>query len=223
MSRQPLGTKNPAEREPPPLDSEPTWRTAARGRCFTYVLPCRDADLLKVGLTRDPLVRFRTLHARYFEFFDLERGALIETDHVRDARRLESRLKTLLADSRATAPLVVPDSAAGYTEWYRGIYPGALAVVDAAKVAEGYRVHAPLRAWLRERLERDDALFEWSAQMLERIELYHFNADERQRLGHDRSLRNVLDAYEAVGLALDERVPASVLQWHRYGFGQRAR
>jgi len=200
-------------------DLEPQWRTAARGHCYTYVLPCRDADLLKVGLSRDPLARFQTLHARYFEFFDLERGALVEMDHVRDARRLESRLKELFADNRAVAPLVVPDSAAGYTEWYRGVYPEALAVVEAARAAEGYRIHAPLRSWLRDRLDHDDALFEWSLQMLKLIEFHHFNAGEVPRPGHDRSLRNVLDAYEAVGLALDERVPAAVLQWYRYGFG----
>lgn len=202
-------------------DLEPRWRTAARGRCYTYVIPCRDADLLKVGLSRDPLARFRTLHARYFEFFDLERGALVEMDHVRDARRLESRLKELFADRRAVAPLVVPDSAAGYTEWYRGVYPEALAVVEAARTADGFRVHAPLRSWLRDRLEHDDALFEWSLQMLKLIEFHHFNAVGEPRPGHDRSLRNVLDAYEAVGLALDERVPAAVLQWYRYGFGDR--
>jgi Meiotically Up-regulated Gene 113 (MUG113) protein len=198
---------------------EPQWRTAARGRCYTYVIPCREADLLKVGLSRDPLARFRTLHARYFEFFDLERGALVEMDHVRDARRLESRLKELFADRRAVAPLVVPDSAAGYTEWYRGVYPEALAVLEAARAADGYRIHAPLRSWLRDRLDHDDALFEWSLQTLKLIEFYHFNAGGEPRPVHDRSLRNVLDAYEAVGLALDERVPASVLQWYRYGFG----
>jgi hypothetical protein len=200
-------------------DPEPRWRTASRGRCFTYVLPCRDADLLKVGLSRDPLVRFQTLHARYFEFFDLDRGALVEMDHVRDARRLESRLKELFADRRAVAPLVVPDSAAGHTEWYRGVYPDALAVVEAARAADGFRVHAPLRSWLRDRLEHDDALFEWSLQMLRTIELYHYNADEPLRRVGDRSLRNVLDAYEAVGLAVDGRVPDAVLQWYRYGFG----
>jgi hypothetical protein len=82
-------------------------------RCFVYVLPCRDRDLLKIGFSREPLRRLQTLHPRYFEFFDLERSLLIETDRLRDARRIEREFISTYISQRAEAPLQVPRSAAG--------------------------------------------------------------------------------------------------------------
>ncbi len=103
-------------------------RFASRGRTFVYVLPCRDEDILKVGFSRDPLQRMRSLHARFFEFFDLDRALLIECEHLRDARRIERLFITTFAEHRAPAPLVVPLAAAGHTEWYRGIHPRVTAL-----------------------------------------------------------------------------------------------
>ena len=53
-------------------------RTSGRGsgRSYVYLLPCRDADLAKIGYSRSPLQRFQTLHPRWFEYFDLDGGAL---------------------------------------------------------------------------------------------------------------------------------------------------
>ena len=48
------------------MSGEDAPRFASRGRTFVYVLPCRDEDILKVGFSRDPLDRFRTLHRRFF-------------------------------------------------------------------------------------------------------------------------------------------------------------
>jgi len=93
-------------------DEAPYPRFASRGRTFVYVLPCRNEDILKVGFSRDPLDRMRTLHPRFFEFFDLDRALLIETDYLRDARRIERLFITTFADSQAPAPLVVRRSAA---------------------------------------------------------------------------------------------------------------
>src|SRR5215831_19585951 len=132
-------------------DSEsPIPRFASRGRAYVYVLPCRDEDLLKVGFSRDPLQRLQTLHARFFRFFDLDRAFLIATDTVRDARRIERRYIETFADRRSPAPLVVPDAAAGYTEWYRGAYADACALARDIVASEGWTLHAPLRAWLRD-------------------------------------------------------------------------
>ena len=61
-------------------------RFASTGRTYVYVLPCRGEDLLKVGFTRDPLQRFRTLHRRFYAFFDLEAALLMETERLREAR-----------------------------------------------------------------------------------------------------------------------------------------
>ena len=55
----------------------------SRGRCFLYVFPCDWEDLLKLGISRDPLDRVQALHPRWFEFFDLGRGFLVEFYRVR--------------------------------------------------------------------------------------------------------------------------------------------
>ena len=101
------------------LDDEVGYpRFASRGRTFVYVLPCREADILKVGFSRDPLDRLRTLHRRFFEFFDLDRGLLIETDHLRDARRIERLFITTFAEDRAPAEQP-SERSAGLHGWLR--------------------------------------------------------------------------------------------------------
>lgn len=191
-------------------------RFASRGRTFVYVLPCREADILKVGFSRDPLDRLRTLHRRFFEFFDLDRGLLIETDHLRDARRIERLFITNFAEDRAPAPLVVRQSAAGYTEWFRGVSPAVEALARQVCAEQGYPLHAPLGAWLRERLnDSSGLLYDWSARMLDMIEYAHFNAtpDPGWPLG-EKALRDALDACVALGLELQALVPAAVFAWY---------
>jgi hypothetical protein len=192
-------------------------RFASRGRTFVYVLPCRSEDILKVGFSRDPLDRMRTLHPRFFEFFDLERALLIETDHLRDARRIERLFITTFADSQAPAPFVVPRSAAGYTEWYRGIYPNVTALARSVCEDSALTMHAPLSAWLRDRFDEwSDRLFDWSARMLEMIEYERFNVpmEERTQRG-EKALSHVLDAYVALGMDVQPLVPRSVWSWYQ--------
>lgn len=191
-------------------------RFANRGRTYVYVLPCRDADVLKVGFSRNPLERFRTLHARFFEFFDLDRGLLIEAAHLRDARRIERRFITTFADRRASAPLVVPRSAAGHTEWYRGIDPEATALARAVCESEALPLHAPLRGWLRECLEGwSDMLFDWSLHMLDLVEYERFNPPPGADGGvHEKALGRVLDTYAAVGVDVQPLVPRAVGRWY---------
>ena len=197
-------------------DEVPLPRIASRGRTYVYVLPCRDEDLLKVGYSRDPLERFRTLHRRFFEFFDLERGLLIDTERLRDARRIERLFIGRLESQRAPAPLVVRAAAAGYTEWFRGASPEAETLARALCEDEGLTLHAPLRPWLRARLEgRCDALYGWSARMLEALEYEHFNLPPHARSGSGaKALRDALDAFAAVGMDLSALVPPAVLDWH---------
>jgi hypothetical protein len=99
---------------------EPCNRGPSRGRAYVYVLPCAYEDLLKLGFSRDPLDRIQTLHPRWFEFFDLDRGFLVESETVHDARDLELGLGRALIEHNAPAPLVISREAAGHTEWYRG-------------------------------------------------------------------------------------------------------
>jgi hypothetical protein len=195
----------------------PIPRFASGGRAYVYVLPCRDEDLLKVGFSRDPLQRLQTLHTRFFRFFDLDRAFLIATDTVRDARRIERRYIETFADRRSPAPLVVPDSAAGYTEWYRGIYADAESIARALADEEGYALHAPLRDWLRALFrERGTLLFAWSAKMLDAIEYERFNAPpSRAPSTLERALRDALDCFEELGIEIEPLVPEPVSRWYR--------
>ena len=198
-------------------DEAPYPRFASRGRTFVYVLPCRNEDILKVGFSRDPLDRMRTLHPRFFEFFDLERALLIETDYLRDARRIERLFITTFADSQAPAPLVVRRSAAGYTEWYRGIYPEVTALARSVGEESALTLHAPLSAWLRDCFnEWSDRLFDWSARMLEMIEYERFNVPlEETTLRGEKALSQVLDAYAALGMDVQPLVPGPVWRWYQ--------
>ena len=195
----------------------PIPRFASRGRAYVYVLPCRDEDLLKVGFSRDPLQRLQTLHARFFRFFDLDRAFLIATDSVRDARRIERRYIETFADRRSPAPLVVPDAAAGYTEWYRGACADAETMARAFAADEGYALHAPLRDWLRALFrERSALLFAWSAKMLEAIEYERYNAEQPSTPSAlERALRDALDCFEELGIDIEPLVSEPVLAWYR--------
>lgn len=204
-------------------DDTPFPRFASRGRTYVYVLPCREEDILKVGFSRDPLQRAATLHPRFFRFFDLDRALLIETGRLQDARRIERRFIETFAEARSPAPLVVPDAAAGYTEWYRGVYPAVLELAHALARAEGCRPIV-FKTWLHGIFaERSDLLYAWSAKMLEMIEYETFNpAPGSPPSRAARALKNVLDAYAELGLPVDNRVPVPVFRWHQNNGGGSA-
>lgn len=189
-------------------------RTLSKGRTYVYLLPWREQDLLKVGFSRQPLVRLRTLHRRFFEVFDLDRGYLLETERLAQARRIERDIILRHAGQRSPPPLVVPDAAAGYSEWFRGVCADVTAELCEVAEREGFVLH-PLRDWLRQWFESQaDSLYEWSLRMLDAIEYEAFNvpvALQRNEAAH--SLRYVMDACEVVGLALDRFFPDSALAW----------
>ncbi len=192
-------------------------RHAHRGRSFVYVLPCRDRDLLKIGFSREPLHRFQTLHPRYFEFFDLERGVLIETDRVSDARRIEREFITTFAEQHAEAPYEVPRSAAGYTEWFAGIHAPAIDKAQKLCRAAGFALHRPVRTWLRNELAtRLDLLFDWSDRLLEALEYERFNPGAMSaQVTAERLLLDVLDAFVALDIPIQSAVSERVFSWHR--------
>jgi hypothetical protein len=189
-------------------------RTLSRGRTYVYMLPWREQDLLKIGFSRQPLVRLRTLHRRFFEVFDLDRGYLLETERLAQARRIERDIILRHAEQRAPPPLIVPDAAAGYSEWFRGVCPEVTAALRETAEREGLALHS-LRAWLQRWFEsQGDGLYEWSLHVLVAIEYETFNVPvELQRGDAARSLRYVMDACDAVGLPLQDFFPDSVVVW----------
>ncbi|WP_144240818.1 GIY-YIG nuclease family protein [Dyella japonica] len=189
-------------------------RTLGKGRTYVYLFPWREQDLLKIGYSRQPLVRLRALHRRFFDVFDLDRGRLLETGRLAQARKIERDIILRHADQRSPPPLAVPDAAAGYSEWFRGVCPEVTAELHEVAEREGLALRS-LRDWLRQWFDgRSDGLYEWSLRMLEAIEYEIFNVPVALQHGEAaRSLRYVMDACEAVGLPLSAIFPDAALAW----------
>ena len=118
------------------------------GRGFVYVAVCSGPeDLLKVGLTHDPVTRWSAFHRRWFEAFDLDHSLLIQTETRRDAQTLETALHRLLREHNCPPPLTMRCQFGGGTEWYRGAYRVALEFAVAA-ARQGHVVHSPARPWI---------------------------------------------------------------------------
>jgi hypothetical protein len=204
------------ENLPDPDRDDRQWRPAASGPSFVYVLPCLGEDLLKLGMSRDPLARCQSLHPRWFDFFDLDAARLVETDSVREARAIETRLRRQLRAHNAPAPLLVSTAAGGGTEWFRGALDILASETDALRAA-GLRLHAPARPWLRDALAtRASLLFHWSSRMLEAIDPDFAPAlSSRPRTDLERTLCDALDAYAMLDIDPEPLVPAAVLHWWR--------
>lgn len=200
-------------------DDSPYPRFASRGKAYVYVLPCRDEDLLKVGFSRDPFTRFSTLQRRFFDFFDLERGLLLDAERVVHARRIERRLIETFAGQRAMAPLVVPVSAAGHTEWYRGVHADVATLLENIATAEGLNLSRSLIPWLRGYLEaRADLLYDWSARIVDTLDWAEHNApDDPDAKRLRRALIDTLDMFVAAGVAVEPRLPQRAIDWYANG------
>lgn len=176
---------------------------------YLYLFPCVGEDHLKLGISTDPLARIRSFSPRWFEFFDLDEAALLEFDGKAEARAWETRLKRELRELNAPAPLQASSRAGGHTEWFRGSQAIVVARMQAL-AGLGVPLHRPARAWLRAALARaSDDLYAWSEAMLQAL---------REDAGNQalaRTLRDACDAHQAMGLPLQECVPAAVLAWHR--------
>lgn len=185
---------------------------ASEGQCYLYVLPSAGEDLLKLGFSRNPLGRMQALHPRYYEFFDLERGWLAQTDTVREARRLERDLHRSLGEYNAPAPLTVRRAAAGHGEWYRGAYAGLLG--EAERLLDiGHTVHRPLRDWVGAELARQgERLYDRGEALLTQLQGEPGLLDDPALAGLRRNLLDTLDAYPA--LALDLHLPEPLLHWY---------
>ena len=199
------------------IEDPPYPRSLSKGRAFAYLLPCRHEDIAKIGFSRDPLVRAHTLHPRYFEFFDLDRALLVETDKVRDARRIERCLIAEFSDYQAPAPVVIADAAGGRTEWYRGAFAGMHQALHTLAESDALVLHDPMSGWLRARIVSvTERMHGWAAGMCEAIEYAQNNLPDD---GHSRHLQavlcDVLDAHVALAMDVQTLVPADVWSWYR--------
>lgn len=175
------------------------------GRCFLYVLAVAGPeDVLKVGMTGDPLGRWSAFHPRWFEIHDLDHSLLVETETRADARALETTLHRLLAEHRCPMPLNVRMGAGGATEWYRGAYPTARNFA-LEREREGYIVHHQAWSWLgpamateREKLPGllHQAFEDRCSGLLSAAQL--------------DAIRHLTDAHQAFGADIDSLIPASV-------------
>lgn len=169
--------------------------------CYLYVLPLAYEDILKLGISRDPLARAQAFSRRYYEFFDLERSVLVEFDSRREAQARETGLHRRLREWNAAQPITVPGVAAGKTEWYRGAYPELLAALEE-DAAGGRVVHLPALCWWRARLEGErERLYEWVSQLLHGSEGSPMPPDVRALLS------DALDAYRTIGVSLEGVLP----------------
>ena len=78
-------------------------------------------------------------------------------------------------------------------------------------------MHAPARPWLREGLvARGPLLFHWGSRMLEAIDPDFAPAlPSRLPTALERTLRDALDAYDALGVEPEPLVPDAVVRWWR--------
>lgn len=177
-------------------------------------------DVAKIGMAADAVGRMSRLHHRYFQFFDVNRPVLLEAECVRDPRTLEATLKSEFTDSATSAFLEVADDAGGRREWFLGSSKGATGLLRRYADRLGFTLHTlSVAVWLRD-LWRDSSamLFDWSAQILERAELIHFNANDQHRNLYVQRLRNVFALCVAIELPLETLVPNPVLRWHCTSF-----
>lgn len=195
--------------------SEPErTRAPSEGACYLYVLPCAYEDLLKLGFSRQPLDRMQALQPRWFEFFDLDRALLVETETVRDARGLELELRRRLREHGAPAPLTIRIEAAGHTEWYRGAYPALSAEVERLS-AIGHTVHVPMRPWLQGQLRtRADLLFAWTSRVIDGVQGEPALLDLPSMAPLRRQVLDTLDAYAALGIDVEDHLPDAIRCWY---------
>lgn len=178
--------------------------------CHLYVLPAFHEDIVKLGISVDPLARVRAFSARYYECFDLARSLLVGFDSVSEARRRETGLHRRLRPWNAPAPLTVARLAGGGTEWYRGAY-ALLRDAVAGDAALGHPAWMPAHQWWRERLRAEEAvLYEWAQARLGDV-----CADEPLAAGQWAPIADVLDAWPALGLDVVHALPEAMAVRYR--------
>jgi hypothetical protein len=175
------------------------------GRGFVYVAVCGGPeDILKVGLSHDPLARWSAFHRRWFEAFDLDHSLLIQTETRADAQALETALHRQLHEHNCAAPLTMRGQFGGGSEWYRGAFPAARAFAEAA-MRRGHVLHDPARAWftraMQARAERLAGVLDQALRDL---------ADGALTPAGREAVRDLVDAHQAFDDGIARRFDAEL-------------
>jgi len=176
-----------------------------RGKAFLYVLMTSGPeDLLKVGMTHDPLARWSSFHPRWFTTFDLDRSLLVETETRADAQALETALHRSLVAHQCPMPLTMYTGAGGATEWYRGASAVASSfVLDCER--RGYVIHRQARDWLApamsEALARLDGVVRHAFQMHCAGELSSAQSEV---------VRALVESHQEFGVDIESMFPSEV-------------
>lgn len=172
-----------------------------RGRAFLYVLvSAGPEDLLKIGLSHDPLARWSSFHRRWFEAFDLDHSLLVETETRRDAQLLETLWHRRFKLHRCPIPLTLRLAAGGGNEWYRGAYPQAVGLAQRL-ATEGYVVHFNARQWLQPSMQQQAERMADSVRQA--LDAY---ATGMLSPPQSAALRDLLDAHRSFATALIDAV-----------------
>lgn len=182
-------------------------RHARPGPCFLYVLRMSGAeDLLKVGISADPVTRWSAFHRRWFEAFDLAHSPLVEAETRGDAQRLETALHRALKAHACPVPLTMRAFAGGASEWFRGAATTASDFVAGCADA-GFIVHADARAQVAATLHERQYLF---ASVLDQLAA---NARDGVLAPEQiDAVRDLAEAHRAFGADLSGLAPGDVLR-----------
>lgn len=200
---------------PPAISYEPAFTpvtsgnapTDYRGRAFLYVLAASGAeDLVKVGITQDPLSRWSSFHPRWFEAFDLGHSLLVETETRADAQRLETQLHRQLETHSCPIPLSMRLQVGGFTEWYRAAYAQLWRFAHACS-DEGYVVHLTATEWLARAMRETQAAL---PGLLQQASADHFAGWLRP--AQREVLLNLVDAHSFFDPSVMDRLDAEQLQ-----------
>ena len=193
------------------MDSE---RISYAGRAFLYVL-CLSGpeDILKIGISQNPFMRWSAFHPRWFEAFDLEHSLLVETETRGDAQSLETQMHRTLNAHRCPIPMTMRQQAGGETEWYRGAYSAIRRIVEDLG-AQGYVVHHTATPWLVAVMrEQQDTLVGLIHQAHSDAEAGWLTSMQRQ------ALFDLLDAHRALDPGVAMAWPAELLDALGYRHG----
>ena len=192
------------------IESSPTMnppRERVAARAWLYVLATNGSeDLIKVGLTKDPLARWSAFHPRWYEAFDLSNSMLVACEQRSDAQQLETALHHELSEHSCPMPMTIRAFAAGATEWYRGAYSPARRFVERCE-ARGHAVEHDARRVLAPAMQEAACRLDGLLRQAH-ADLMAGWLSETQRC----ALVDLVDGHRLFDPELDDRLPLDAWQ-----------